>query len=109
MKRNISNGMVILLAFLVIAGGIFFGLFSCGGYVWHKQLHTSLMAIASIFIMVAPPNFLRNIWRRAAFITTSLVLFIVVRAFASAFHPAPPENISEFMKSFVIGVQYGPC
>jgi len=109
MKSKISNGMVILLAFLVIAGGIFFGLFSCGGYVWHKQLHTSLMAIASIFIMVAPPNFLLAIWRRVVFITTSLAIFVVVRASASAFYPAPPENISEFMKSFVIGAQYGPC
>lgn len=109
MKSKVSNGMVILLAILTIGGGVFFGLFSCGGYLWHMQLHTSLMAIAAIGIIFVPPSFLHAIWKRIAFIAMSLALFVVVRASASAFYPAAPENMSEFIESFIIGIQYGPC
>ncbi len=31
--------------FLGVLGGIFFGLFSCGGYVWHKRLFYAVFAV----------------------------------------------------------------
>ena len=109
MRKSISIGAIVLLGISAIVGGLFFGLFSCGGYVWHKQLHTSLMIMASIFILFVPPKFLDALWKRLSFLVLSFVLFVVVRAAASAYYPASPENMSEFIQSFITGVQYGPC
>ena len=109
MRKNISIGAVVLLGIAAVAGGLFFGLFSCGGYIWHKQIHMSLMVMAAVFILFEPPNFLTPLWKRISFLVLAFAVFIIVSAAASAFYPATPANIPEFIQSFIRGIEYGPC
>lgn len=109
MRNTVSISAVVLLGLLAGAGGVFFGLFYCGGYIWHKQAHMFLMVIVSVLILVVPPKFLGAIWKRISYIAISVILFILVRAASSAFYPVSPGSVGEFLKSFIWGVQYGPC
>lgn len=106
MSRLISP---ILAGTLAVAGGVFFGLFSCGGYVWHKQLFRLLIAAALLGALVMPPRALGTRFSRAAFTVAVLATFVLVRAAASAFHLGPPPSWSAFGELFVWGVLYGPC
>ncbi len=109
MRNNLSISIAALLVVVSIGGGVFFGLYSCGGYLWHKQLHISIMVMAILFVLFLPPKYLTAIWKRFTFIAMSFVLFLVIRAASSALYPATPQNITEFIDSFIRGVQYGPC
>ena len=68
-----------------------------------------LMAMAALIILFLPPKFLTALWKRVTFIAMSFALFVVIRAAASAFYPAAPESMSEFLESFTRGVQYVSC
>ncbi len=101
----------ILFATITVAslGGIYFGLFSCGGYVWHKQLFSVVFTVLLFLFVVFPPHKLKRINKRLPLFLLLIALFFVVRAAASAYYPAPPESIAEFFNEFLRGLIYGPC
>lgn len=99
-------GMSVVIA---IAGGIFFGLFSCGGYVWHKQLFNSVFTVSLICVFCLMSSLCVPLWKRFAVIVILFYLFITIRAVSSTFYPAKPESWSEFFHQFYIGFLYGPC
>ena len=99
----------ILLVLLLVAGATFLGLFSCGGYIWHRQVIYSLIMILVALCMFRPIQVLRGKWQRGLIPIASLVLFLSVRASASAFYPAAPESVVSFIQSFWVGLVHGPC
>ena len=109
MKIRLPIIFIVLLALLLVAGAIFLGLFSCGGYIWHRQVIYLLIALFVVFCMIKPPLALQVGYRRCLIPIFSLVLFILVRASASAFYPSAPDSIASFFKFFWVGIVYGPC
>ena len=104
--KKLAPISVIILA---VVGGIFFGLFSCGGYLWHHQVFYALFVTALVVALLFPPKSLKNWKRKSSFIFVSIAGFILVRAIASAFYPAAPESIEELIHSIWLGILYGPC
>jgi len=100
---------IVLLALLLVVGAIFLGLFSCGGYIWHRQVIYLLIALFVVLCMLKPPLALQASYKRGLIPIFSLVLFLLVRASASAFYPSAPDSIVSFFKSFWVGIVYGPC
>ena len=100
---------IILLALLLVAGAIFLGLFSCGGYIWHRQVIYSLILVLLALCMFKPIQSLRGKWQRGLIPIASLILFLFIRASASAFYPAAPDSIASFLQSFWVGLVHGPC
>jgi hypothetical protein len=94
---------------LALWGGVYFGLFSCGGYVWHWQLFQVLLALALVLAIVVPPSSLRPLLRRATFAVSIIGAFILARGVASAFYPAAPSSLKDFGRAIVSGIVDGPC
>ena len=109
MKKHVSKLVTIAVIVIAIVGGLFFGLFSCGGYVWHEQLFAVLFISGLLFVLFSPPRVIGKLWKRAFFVVSSSALFLFVRAAASAFYPTAPESWAELVSSFARGLQYGPC
>lgn len=109
MKSRIPIIFIVLLVLLLVVGATFLGLFSCGGYIWHKQVIYSLIGVLVILCMFKPVQVFRGKWQRGLIPITSLVLFLSVRASASTFYPSAPDSIVYFAQSFWVGFIYGPC
>jgi hypothetical protein len=99
----ISAGLV------AVAGGVFFGLFSCGGYLWHRHVFWILLALPVIGATALPPTLLRPWPRRLAFVVSILAAFVTTRAVVSAFYPVAPTSWAEFAHAVWSGLVDGPC
>src|SRR4051812_8866702 len=99
----------LLAGTLAVAGGIFFGLFSCGGYLWHEQLFGSVFATALLGTLVLPPSALERWPFRGGFVISALTTFIVARAVASAFYPGPPTSLATFARAVLSGLLGTSC
>ena len=60
---------------LATMGGVFFGLFSCGGYIWHRQAFFPILGGLLALTCIAPPTSLRSATRRATFVIGTIALF----------------------------------
>ena len=104
-----SNLLTTLSILTAILGGIFFGLFSCGGYVWHKELFNVVFCVLLITNFIFPPALFKKSFLRFLLIIIIVCLFIFVQAIASAFYPSFPETWAEFFSEFINGLIFGPC
>ena len=112
MRDKYSRLSILFFVFailLAIAGGLFFGLFSCGGYYWHSQAFTLAFSLSLLALFIFPPAKPKDRVRRVIFVAGAVTLFFVIRAGASAFYPAAPASWGEFFESFYRGLLYGPC
>jgi hypothetical protein len=99
--------MIAALAFACL-GGIYFGLFSCGGYVWHRPLYFGLLAAITLVALVVPSRRTRPILERIGVVAGISVAFFFTEALAAPFYPATPESWSEFMRSLPVHVRTWP-
>jgi cytochrome bd-type quinol oxidase subunit 2 len=109
-KRKSARNVPPILALVVaVLGGIFLGLFSCGGYVWHRQLIYLLLSVSVVLVLFVPTDWLKTRTRRVLFVVAIACLFAVVQSVASTFYPASPKSASEFTMNFLRALWYGPC
>ena len=95
--RALVTGLQFGSIVLAILGGVFLGLFSCGGYVWQKQAIGAaivLLTLAALFARFSIRGF--TLWRIAGFVALVVVGFFVSEATAAPFYPVPPASLSEF-------------
>jgi hypothetical protein len=105
----VSSIAIVVTAVWVVFGGLFFGLFSCGGYVWHREFFYTVLLVLSVVIIAAPSKALQRPHHKMIAVVLLFVSFLTVQAVASTFYPGPPRSISEFSKEFIAGLIYGPC
>lgn len=94
---------------LAISGGIYFGLFSCGGHEWHKQVFLAVLAVCTIAALVVPLSRSRPYLARLGLILGVGAGFIVSQSVATPFYPAAPESWPAFFRAFALALQNGPC
>jgi hypothetical protein len=94
---------------LALWGGVFFGLFSCSGYAWHRQLFDILFPSVVVIAVAAPPWQLPPWLRRGIFVISLGCGFVLTRAVASAFWPAAPTSLEAFGRGVLSGLLTGPC
>lgn len=104
--RALFSAVAVLLA---IAGGGYFGLFSCGGYIWHKQAFAVVLGLVTLAALMAPTSGSRSLFARAAVLPVVLLNFFVTQAVAASFYPAQPESWSAFFSLFWSALGGGPC
>lgn len=111
MNQWLSKSSIVLFIAILLAvlGGIYFGLFSCGGYAWHKDIFYMVFALTLLLVFIFPLSILKKIPYRLLSILLLIVLFIVVQAAASTFYPTNPASISDFFQGFYLALQDGPC
>ncbi|PND36228.1 hypothetical protein C1O66_21190 [Paucibacter aquatile] len=94
---------------LLLLGAFFFGIASCGGYVWHKELFR-VVSIAMWLLAVLVPSTLLSSWKRKlGFAAAMPVAYAVFESAVSTFYPGPPASIAEFGEFFLQAMEYGPC
>ena len=108
--RALVTGFQIASVVFAIFGGVFLGLYSCGGYIWHRQAIATTIVLLSLAALISR-FWTRGFapWRSAWFVALVVGGFFVSEATAAPFYPAPPESLSEFLRSFVRTLEYGPC
>ena len=100
------NAVTVLFA---IAGGVFFGLFSCGGYAWHRQLFCAVFLILLFIVVALPPRNCKASFLKFTSALAIFLCFVVTEAVASTFYPAGPASFGEFFSDFVVGIKHGSC
>lgn len=112
MRRLPANfGFPFAIAALAIAslGGVFFGLASCGGYIWHGQFFFGLLSVLVLIAVLSPSRLLGSWPRRLLFPFLVLTTYVLVEATAAPFYPSAPESASEFVRVFKRTIIDGPC
>lgn len=113
--------LFVVCVVVAIVSGIYFGLFSCGGFVWHKQLHRGIEAVtaaawvfATILIHRATPTEQRRPLRILLVCTVFYFaiheFFVLVMAVVGPFSIAPPQSVVDWWRGFLRIWQLGsPC
>lgn len=108
-SKRLGNALVAISIVIACAGGVFFGLFSCGGYLWHAQLYWSLAALFVVLALLSASSLLRTWPRRVAFPFAFAFIFIFCQSVAAPFYPTAPSSITEFSHNFLKTLKYGSC
>jgi hypothetical protein len=106
LTRNFSAVVAIIFAAI---GGIYFGLFSCGGYAWHFKLFVLLLALITLLAVLFPGAFLRSWQRRIIFPLAVIFTYVLLQAVTAPFYPSSPSDIAKYVESFVHTLEFGPC
>ena len=106
-----ANGFKALVtsAFLVAAlGGIWRGVASCGGYVWHGQAMFAVLAASALSVVLFVPS-QRTPFQSRALLTVAVIgTFFVVRALSAPFYPAFP-GFGDYFRQVGMALSAGPC
>jgi len=105
-KRNIAP---ITTVIFICISGVFFGLFSCGGYIWHSQLFYVVVTVLLLITLAYPASFIDKWYKKLVFIFLLPVIYLVFEASSGAFYPSSPNSFIEFMQLFWRGLVYGVC
>jgi hypothetical protein len=92
-----------------VLGGVFYGLFSCGGYVWHRQFIEQTGITLVFLALFWPPKFLIPWWRRLLYPPTMFLLFRLVQGVVFCFYPSLAPTWREVWQALVFGMWEGPC
>ena len=109
--RTLRLGDLLSFGALIIAflGGLFFGLFSCGGYAWHHQLFLGVVILFTGLGLALPRNFLPKLFWRLSFPLFVLAVYIFSQAAISPFYSAAPANFTSYLQGVVQALEFGPC
>jgi hypothetical protein len=100
--------LVSVLFSVCLSGGVYLGLYSCGGVMWHRDLIAGAGLVLVVAACVWPADFWRP-WRRRLLLPLAMFLvFSVARGAAATFY-APPPTWSQALREFAVNVWVGPC
>lgn len=92
---------------LAAVGGVYFGLFSCGGYTWHWQAFLALAFASAVAVLIGSSRYTIT-WRVAA-VPVAVLLFVLVQAASASFHPNAPSSWDDFGVKLIRALEYGSC
>ena len=87
-------------------GGAYFGLFSCGGYAWHRQAFLGLLAVVCGVTFAVARGAL---WVRVALLLLAGVAYYLAQAALAPFYPGMPESLGAYIRLFLSALEEGPC
>lgn len=102
--RTLPNAALFLLAVL---GGLYFGLFSCGGYAWEWDAFLALAGIGAIAAVAAPRRV--SLFSRFGLVFLAVVTFVLVQAAATPFYPSAPASLNNYVVEFVRALGSWAC
>ena len=108
-KISLGNGAVFLCTSFVLLGAVYFGLASCGGYLWHKQAFRVICVGLYLAALLLPSSWLPTLKLKLAFAVLLPLLFVALESGVAPFYPGPPNSLSEYTAIFIQSVKFGPC
>lgn len=98
-----------LALLLAGAGGIFFGLFPCGGVSWHLSAFYAALTAATLLAILIPKQRAWPVLSRIGTVVAVIATFRTFQALAAPFYPAAPESWLQYFHMFVDALEHGPC
>jgi hypothetical protein len=108
-KYRLGNGAVLLCGSFVLLGAFYFGLASCGGYLWHQQAFRGVTVALYLAALFLPSSLLPSLKYKLAFAVCLPLLFVVLESAVAPFYPGPPNSLSEYQANFLQSIEFGPC
>ena len=90
-------------------GGVYFGLFSCGGYASYKGWFIAFVCVLTALAMALHGSILKSVARRIAFPILVALVFVLAQALAAPFYPSAPSSVSEYLQVAWRAFVFGPC
>lgn len=109
MERRMTRSIFITSFSLAVLGGIYFGLFACGGYVWHSHVFQTVFLGLLALATFLPPYSMKRIATRVSVAVAIVIVFAVTEAATTCFYPLSPDSWSEFLRGFLLHLKNGPC
>lgn len=106
MNSRLLTAMPVCIALL---GGIYFGLFSCGGNFGHETAFAWGLFAGMVVWLAVPPIRRQPMWLRILVVLLVPIAFGTAQAAAAPFYPASPDSLGAFVRSFLHTIQYGRC
>lgn len=106
-----ANGFraLVTVAFLVaVLGGIWRGVASCGGYVWHSQAMAAALVVTALSLVLFASPHAPSFPRRAFLAVAVIGTFFAVRAMSAPFYPAFP-GFGDYFRQAGLALSTGPC
>ena len=94
---------------IAILGGIWFGLFSCGGYLLHKQLMIWSLVVMATMIIAIPPFDKNRIWHRVVLAIGLFITYFICQALIAPFYLLDFDSFAEYISQVLYALEYGPC
>jgi len=103
------NALVWAAVTVVVVGAIYFGIASCGGYIWHKEFFHLFAPALAVVAATAPSQVLQSRSRKAVFLGALAVGYLVIEAAVAPFYPGPPQSLAGYASHFLQALEFGPC
>ena len=107
--RSAGNTAVLACACFVLLGAFYFGIASCGGYIWHKDVFRVISIALYVAALACPSSLLPSMVRKMAFAIALPLLFVLVESATALFYPGPPNSLAEYGAYFLRALEFGPC
>jgi len=107
--KQVQHAATIAGIVLAVAGGMYFGLFSCGGFQWHKTAFPYVFIPVLLLILICRPYSMRHLLIRSLIVVTLCSSYTLVEASSAAFYPTNPGSAEEFWRLFLFHLENGPC
>lgn len=100
----------LIACFYLIAclGGIWLGLFSCGGYAWHTQLMYWMLVVLATVVVAFPPWTWPATWRRLLLAIGLFVVFFLSEAMIAPLYLGA-DSLQDYVQKVFAALSYGPC
>jgi len=107
--KNLGTCAVALCVGFVLSGAAYFGLSSCGGYAWHKDLFGASSVLLYVLAIALPSAPLASAKRKALFAVALPVAYVLLESAIAPFYPGLPDSFRDYSKQFVSSLEFGPC
>ena len=107
--QAVGNGIVLLCSAFVVVGALFFGIASCGGYTWHKEVFHLASFTLFLLAVCCPSTLLRKPRSKLVFALALPLSFLLVESAVAPFYPGPPASITEYGALVLRALEFGPC
>jgi hypothetical protein len=104
-----GNGIVLLCTAFVTVGALFFGIASCGGYVWHKEFFRFAGFTLCLLAVSCPSTLLPGLRSKVLFALALPMGFVLLESAVAPFYPGPPASVAEYGLLFLHALQFDPC
>lgn len=105
---SIGDVLAFFAIVLIVSGAAYYGVASCGGYAWQKQLFRFAAPVIAISAVTVPSNVLRSVGREISYLLAVLVGYFVIEAVGSTIYFGG-GNWHEHSRHFVQALEFGPC
>lgn len=92
---------------LAVLGGLYSGLFSCGGHVWAWDAY--LVVATASAVAVATVRRQAPVVPRLGVVGLAIVVFVLVQAAAGPFYPSAPSSLTDYGVGFIRVLRSGAC